>query len=144
MIPALPLVLLAAAALAAGAYLLLRRRDGRPRVSALLAAALPVVALSAAALYAAGPLLPNGWSLLVSRGFFIPRESSVYRFRTLVEHEGSGEWWVYGEDDRYFYYAGDGVAPHDYVTIKKSDAARCPGFRPTDFGTWCAKNRPAE
>lgn len=86
--------------------------------------------------------LINKWSLWASQGYFIPHESSVYSFKPVVQNEGSGEWWIYGEDENYYYYAGDGVEPYPYMTIKKRDTIKCPNFSPTDFNTWCVRNAP--
>ena len=86
----------------------------------------------------------NRVSLVTSRGFFIPYESSLYSFQTLVTNEGSGEYWIYGEDKDRYYYGGDGVSPNRYLSIKKKDANNCPDFNPTKFETWCIFDPPQE
>ena len=45
----------------------------------------------------------NRLYLLTEGGYFIPEESSVFRFEPTKWNEGSGEWWLYGEDDKYYY-----------------------------------------
>ena len=45
----------------------------------------------------------NSLSFLTERGFFIPRESSIFCFEVTEWNAGSGEWWLYGEDDKYYY-----------------------------------------
>ena len=78
----------------------------------------------------------NGWSTLTSKDFIIPQESSLSRFRVTVMNEGSGEWWVYGQDSRYYYYfTGDKTAP--YLKFPVERAAGCQGFDPTNYLTWC-------
>ncbi len=86
----------------------------------------------------------NRISLVTSRGFVIPSESSLYEFRVLELNSGSGEWWIYGEDKHRYYFAGDGAIPHSYVSIKKDEAAKCPGFNPIAFDTWCTSEPPHE
>lgn len=87
--------------------------------------------------------LVNQYSLVASTGYFIPYESSVWDFRPLVPNEGSGEYWLYGEDEMRYYYVGDDIN-YRYVSVLKKDAQKCPGFRPTLFKTWCLSNPPRE
>lgn len=76
----------------------------------------------------------NLWSLLTGRGFFIPTQSSIFSFRTTVDNPGSGEWWLYGEDSRYFYALHD----HDprYLAFPKAKQRETRGFQPADYKTW--------
>lgn len=83
------------------------------------------------------PLLGNAWLLLIGRGYFIPVDSSIFTFEPIEMNNGSGEWWIYGQDYRYYYYAGDGVGKHRYRFIHGSKANECRGFVVTDFSTWC-------
>ena len=81
------------------------------------------------------PLLNNLWGLTTGRGYFIPKESSVFTFTPLKMNEGSGEWWLYGEDDdNYYSLENDKDLP--YMVISKKDAAKCPHFIRTDHTTW--------
>jgi len=89
-----------------------------------------------------GIFLSNQWLLLTGRGYSIPSESTVFSFNPRIMNKGSGEWWIYGEDDSKYYYAGDGIIPSPYVMIEKSDAAKCSGFDPINFKTWCKHERP--
>jgi hypothetical protein len=83
------------------------------------------------------PLLGNAWLLLIGRGYFIPVDSSIFTFEPIEMNNGSGEWWIYGQDYRYYYYAGDGVGKHRYRFVHGSQANECRGFVVTDFSTWC-------
>jgi hypothetical protein len=76
-------------------------------------------------------LLPNIYSLIVNRGYFIPEESSIFTFRATLDNPGSGEWWIYGEDNKNCYYA----AVEPYAVISKNN--HCPGFNKLDYRTWC-------
>jgi len=76
-------------------------------------------------------LLSNTARLIGSRGYFVPKESSVFTFSVNFENVGNGEYWLYGEDQNYYYYSG--VAP--YVKIKKYN--NCVNFNEVDYRTWC-------
>lgn len=81
------------------------------------------------------PLMENLWCLLTGRGYIIPKESSVFTFKPIVMNEGSGEWWLYGEDNKnYYYFTGEDDKP--YQKISKNEANQCPGFVVTDYKTW--------
>lgn len=73
----------------------------------------------------------NITSLIASRGYFIPKESSIFTFSVILENTGNGEYWIYGEDKKYYYYSG--VLP--YVFIEKEN--KCPNFNKLDYRTWC-------
>jgi len=106
------------------------------RSRAALAAALAAAAL-VLVLLLAPRALGNAWGLLTGRGYMVPAESSVFTFDATVMNPGSGEWWLYGEDGRYFYhFTGEGKVP--YLKVERSAAARCPGFAPHDAATWAA------
>lgn len=59
-------------------------------------------------------------------------------FEPIEMNKGSGEWWIYGKDFQFYYYAGDGIGEHRYRFIRRSEAQECRGFVVTDFSTWCA------
>jgi len=57
----------------------------------------------------------------------IPTESSPCRFTPTVMNNGSGDWWIYGEDDEnYYYFTGSAEKP--YVAMPKVNALDCTGF----------------
>ena len=61
--------------------------------------------------------------------------SDVLWFNPTVMNEGSGDWWIYGEDHRYYYFIGDGRGR--YKMFPKERAQSCQGFDPTRSDTWC-------
>jgi hypothetical protein len=78
----------------------------------------------------------NVWFLATGEGYVIPARSSIFTFQAMVMNDGSGDWWLYGEDGRNFYrYTGE--SPYPYVTYSKTRAGSCPGFDPHDGKTWC-------
>jgi hypothetical protein len=79
----------------------------------------------------------NAWCLLTGRGFVIPKASSIFTFRATLMNQGSGEWWVYGEDGNFFYYfTGEGETP--YLKIAKVESSKCSAFAPLNIATWCS------
>ncbi|MFN8391215.1 MAG: hypothetical protein U0136_13065 [Bdellovibrionota bacterium] len=101
------------------------------------------VALSASALLlyfsVRTPLLGNGWSVIADRGFFIPAESSAMDFRVTQPNEGSGEWWIYGEDSNHFYALDEHEAA--YYVFSKEKQSECRHFSKLDRATWCAPSK---
>lgn len=95
------------------------------------------VLLLAGASVVASRAVSNGWSLLTGRGYVIPAESSLFAFDATVMNKGSGEWWLYGEDGRYYYhFTGSGAPP--YLKIDRAAAERCRGFDRHREETWRA------
>jgi hypothetical protein len=45
----------------------------------------------------------NLWCLLTENGYFIPQESNIFSFDATEMNSGSGGWWIYGEDKKYYY-----------------------------------------
>jgi hypothetical protein len=82
-------------------------------------------------IYLSARATPNLWGLLIDSAYFIPEGSSVFTFRSTVPNPGSGDWWLYGEDSRYYYYF------EDDVKLSKQVAETCQGFLKDDFTTWC-------
>ncbi|MDR1072075.1 MAG: hypothetical protein LBL45_00140 [Treponema sp.] len=81
-------------------------------------------------------LVHNVGRLIISRGYFIPNESSIFTFSPILENVGSGEWWIYGEDNNNYYYAA--VTP--YIIIKKNN--QCINFDKLNYRTWCGVDIP--
>jgi len=49
-------------------------------------------------------LFPSNASyLLLQNNFYIPKESGLFSFRATVWATGSGEGWIYGEDNKNYY-----------------------------------------
>jgi hypothetical protein len=80
-------------------------------------------------------LFGNLWMLLTGNGYTIPRESSVFTFHPTEMNDGAGDWWIYGEDDQFYYFIADGGARYKIYPREKADT--CPHFSPTSFETWC-------
>ena len=80
------------------------------------------------------PMVANAWYLLVGNGFVIPNESSIFTFKVTQMNEGSGEWWLYGQD-RQFYYHFLGENGLSYIKILKENS--CNSFDPLNSETWC-------
>jgi len=82
------------------------------------------------------PLAVNLWFTLTDPVYLIPDESSLFSFKPAVMNSGSGDWWIYGEDTRFYYYfSGDQPVP--YLKCSKGEAENCPGFRHDDVSSWC-------
>jgi hypothetical protein len=105
------------------------------RLAAFVTALLAGIAIVAAAT----PVEANLWSLATGRGFFIPAESSVFSFRVTKMNEGSGEWWLYGEDNQNLF----ALHPSEpvYVSAVREVQSRCSGFDASDFSTWCSSTK---
>ena len=81
----------------------------------------------------------NVFSIITGRGYIIPTESTVFSFKTLQMNTGSGEWWIYGKDDKYYYTTLDKTSEKQYIKISKNIAEECEGFDETNYNTWCIK-----
>ena len=77
----------------------------------------------------------NKICLITYNDYFIPLESNATDFRPIVWNNEKGEYWVYGEDKFFYYHAGDGAIPNDYIVIEKSIASQCMGFDPNRLPT---------
>lgn len=82
------------------------------------------------------PILGNAWGMLIERGYRIPDESSIFRFETTKMNEGSGDYWLYGEDDTYYYSIVGSDSDQPYTKIKKTKAEQIPDFNKTNIETW--------
>lgn len=79
--------------------------------------------------------LGNSISLLLRKGYFIPEESKIYRFIETKSDQGSSEYWLYGEDDNFYFYTGK-CDIYQYGYIKREDAHTNPNFNKHDYTTW--------
>jgi hypothetical protein len=48
-------------------------------------------------------MLINVWCLNTDKNYFIPKESSIFTFKSTQMNNGSGDWWLYGEDNKFYY-----------------------------------------
>lgn len=82
-------------------------------------------------------IMPNAWGLLTGQGYIIPTESSIWNFKVYKMNEGSGEWWLYGEDDYNYYSMMKATSKEPYILISKSKAGNCDNFDKLNYETWC-------
>ncbi len=84
------------------------------------------------------PLLSNTWGVLTDKGYRIPKESSIFTFEATKMNEGSGDYWLYGEDNQYYYSLAlkDLVSGEPYIKISKQDAKEISYFDKHKFYTW--------
>jgi hypothetical protein len=84
-------------------------------------------------LYALFPAFVNLWGLIIDTQdiYFIPETSSIFTFRPTVMNPGSGDWWIYGEDNHAYYYF-----ENNRMMLKKA-AQTCQDFLKDDQATWC-------
>ena len=85
-----------------------------------------------------GNALINIWFMIIDPVYVIPNESSIFRFEATQINSGSGDWWEYGEDNKYYYHYS-GEETHPYVTYPKVLSKSCVCFQATEIDTWCAK-----
>lgn len=92
--------------------------------------------MAAVLIFSRTPLIVNLWFLAIEPAYVIPKESSILRFKPTQMNPGSGDWWLYGQDqERYYYFFGkNGIS---YVSYRKDLALGCLGFMAKDFETWC-------
>lgn len=82
-------------------------------------------------------LFSNLWSLLIDKEYFIPQESNIFEFESTKMNFGSGEWWLYGEDDEYYYGLNQVNATPKYYKLKKGKENL--SFNKYDYDTWKKK-----
>ena len=82
--------------------------------------------------------LLNCWMLLIEPNYIIPKESNIFQFDVNQMNEGSGDWWIYGQDNKnyYFFY---GLESLPYITFSKNDVRACSDFDKLNINTWCGK-----
>lgn len=97
---------------------------------------LPLAVVTGIIVVTATPIASNTWFTMTEPAYVIPAESSLWRFTPIQMNDGSGDWWVYGQDHRnYYYFTGSGDPP--YLVFSKARAASCVGFDHDDHLTWC-------
>lgn len=79
-------------------------------------------------------LFSNSWFVITGRGYFIPAESNILSFRPTKWNEGSGEWWLYGEDTKYYYGLNTDEGAAKYYKIPKTDTGE--NFSKYDYTSW--------
>lgn len=95
-----------------------------------------IVVFSVAIISVTTQIVPNLWGVVTGRGYAIPEESSVFAFKVTQMNEGSGEWWLYGEDDVNYYSMMEESNGKPYTFISKANAEGCVGFDKLNYVTW--------
>jgi len=79
----------------------------------------------------------NPFALLTEGNYFIPKESNMRSFQRTVSAEGSGDGWLYGEDNKY-YFGMDVDDESDpcvvYYILRKGQESQ--DFNKFDTKTW--------
>lgn len=85
-----------------------------------------------------GIMIGNGFSQLHRNGFFIPEESSLSTFRETQQSQGSGEYWLYGEDEGYYYSMHVAGFDKPHIKISRGKAKTINGFDKLNYKTWAS------
>lgn len=80
-------------------------------------------------------VLGNLFSILTENEYIIPKESSIFTFEATKMNEGSGGWWMYGEDNKK-YYALSMNSINKIISIDKSQSQKIKNFDKLDYKTW--------
>ena len=80
-------------------------------------------------------VLGNLFSILTENEYIIPKESSIFTFEATKMNEGSGGWWLYGEDDKK-YYALSVVGRNKIISVDKIQSLKIKNFDKLDYRTW--------
>ncbi|MFD2586009.1 hypothetical protein ACFSQJ_03660 [Croceitalea marina] len=79
---------------------------------------------------------PNAWRLLTGNGYDIPVESSIFEFKVTQMNTGSGDYWLYGEDNENYYTKMENRDNVPYKAISKNVASTIQSFKSLDYTTW--------
>lgn len=80
-------------------------------------------------------VLGNLFSILTENEYMIPKESSIFTFEATKMNEGSGGWWLYGEDNKKYYaFSIDSI--NKIISIDKSQSQKIKTFDKLDYRTW--------
>ena len=80
-------------------------------------------------------LMSNFWLHTTDSDYIIPEESGYSKFISTVMNSGSGNWWIYGEDDNnYYYFVGNESLL--YIYISRNDSLKISNFNKHDYRTW--------
>ena len=64
-------------------------------------------------------LFENLWGKITDNNYIIPDESSLLKFQATKMNQGSGDWWLYGEDENYYFSTETDTAPYIKIAKKK-------------------------
>lgn len=82
-------------------------------------------------------LLINFWCLSTDENYFIPKESSILIFEATRMNDGSGDWWLYGEDKDYYYGLNIETETPRYYILEKGRETK--NFDKFNYNTWDIK-----
>ena len=82
-------------------------------------------------------MLINVWYLNTEKSYFIPKESSVLTFKPTQMNDGSGDWWLYGEDRKNYYALNIENANPQYFKLEKGSETK--NFDKFNYHTWNVK-----
>lgn len=88
-------------------------------------------------------LFSNLWLLLIGNGYIIPKESSIFSFKSTIMNSGSGDYWLYGEDNTNYYTTllnKEAGYSAKYFLISKEKATKLSGFQKLHYSTWFEVN----
>ena len=77
--------------------------------------------------------LLNYYLSITENGYYVPKESRYSHFVSTIMNEGSGGWWLYGQDQVNYYALSD---KHHYSYWVLPRGSEPEGFSPTDKTTW--------
>ena len=73
----------------------------------------------------------------IDHDYMIPEESNFFDFKVTQESGGNGNYWIYGEDSRYYYSTlGEAAQSAGYQKLAKIDAESISNFDPLNHATW--------
>ncbi|WP_298540899.1 DUF4952 domain-containing protein [uncultured Aquimarina sp.] len=81
-------------------------------------------------------LFSNSWGLLIGNSYVIPNQSSIFTFKAVKMNKGSGNYWLYGEDQKYYYTTLEKVHIGSYALLAKEKAKSISNFDKTNYKTW--------
>jgi len=91
---------------------------------------IPIIILLLIVLMTSTNTFTNLWYLLTENGYFIPQESNIFHFKVTKMNSGSGGWWIYGEDNKYYYASYQS----GYLKLQKGDESE--NFDKFNYYTW--------
>ncbi|MBN6712212.1 hypothetical protein JFL47_13845 [Haemophilus haemoglobinophilus] len=72
--------------------------------------------------------------MLIEGDGYVPNKSNIWDFNITQIDEGSGGYWRYGKDDKFYYFFS--LWEEDvYFYISKDNS--CANFNEKDINTWC-------
>lgn len=72
--------------------------------------------------------------MLIEKEYRIPDESLVFSFKATKMNDGPDDYWLYGEDENYFYAMTS--TEKGYSQISRIQAKKNPHFDRFNFKTW--------